>query len=276
MSATPHELFASRHLGLTDEDRTEMLRVIGIASLDELVRRTVPSSILMDAPLQLPVPVPEVDVLPLLASNFDGVPKRRSFIGQGYYPTVTPPVVKRNVLENPAWYTAYTPYQPEISQGRLEALLNFQTMITELTGLPLANASLLDEATAVAEAITMAHRTSRTKKSTVLVDSNTHPQTLAVVRTRMEPIGIDVHVADPTLFDGDTHFAVVVSHPCSDGLVRDHVGLAELVGRIHGSGAIAIAVTDLLALALLRSPGSIGFDIAVGSSQRFEIGRAHV
>ena len=271
MSATPHELFASRHLGLTDEDRTEMLRVIGIASLDELVRRTVPSSILMDAPLQLPVPVPEVDVLPLLASNFDGVPKRRSFIGQGYYPTVTPPVVKRNVLENPAWYTAYTPYQPEISQGRLEALLNFQTMITELTGLPLANASLLDEATAVAEAITMAHRTSRTKKSTVLVDSNTHPQTLAVVRTRMEPIGIDVHVADPTLFDGDTHFAVVVSHPCSDGLVRDHVGLAELVGRIHGSGAIAIAVTDLLALALLRSPGSIGFDIAVGSSQRFGV-----
>ena len=271
MSATPHELFASRHLGLTEEDRTEMLRVIGIGSLDELVRRTVPSSILMDAPLQLPVPVPEVDVLPLLASNFDGVPKRRSFIGQGYYPTVTPPVVKRNVLENPAWYTAYTPYQPEISQGRLEALLNFQTMITELTGLPLANASLLDEATAVAEAITMAHRTSRTKKSTVLVDSNTHPQTLAVVRTRMEPIGIDVHVADPTLFDGDTHFAVVVSHPCSDGLVRDHVGLAELVGRIHGSGAIAIAVTDLLALALLRSPGSIGFDIAVGSSQRFGV-----
>ena len=138
MSTTQNELFASRHLGLTDADRAEMLRVIGIDSLEELIRRTVPSSILMEQPLDLPAAVPETDVLAALAGNFEGVVKRRSFIGQGYYPTVTPPVVKRNVLENPAWYTAYTPYQPEISQGRLEALLNFQTMITELTGLPLA------------------------------------------------------------------------------------------------------------------------------------------
>ena len=271
MSTTHQELFASRHLGLTDDDRAEMLRTIGVGSLDELVRRTVPASILMESPLDLPDAVPEADVLSLLASNFEGVAKRRSFIGQGYYPTVTPPVVKRNVLENPAWYTAYTPYQPEISQGRLEALLNFQTMVTELTGLPLANASLLDESTAVAEAITMAHRTTRTKKNAVLLDANTHPQTVAVVRTRMEPIGIELDVDVIDRFDGDRHFALVVSHPASDGLVRQHDSLEGLVARAHAAGAVAIAVTDLLALALLRSPGSLGFDIAVGSSQRFGI-----
>ena len=271
MSATHQELFASRHLGLTDADRAEMLRTIGVGSLDDLVRRTVPVSILMESPLNLPPAVPEDDVLSLLASNFHGVVKRRSFIGQGYYPTVTPPVVKRNVLENPAWYTAYTPYQPEISQGRLEALLNFQTMVTELTGLPLANASLLDESTAVAEAITMAHRTTRTKKNAVLVDSNTHPQTIAVVRTRMEPIGIDLDIDTIDSFDSDRHFAVVVSHPASDGLVRGHDSLEQFVAGVHAAGAVAIAATDLLALALLRSPGSLGFDIAVGSSQRFGI-----
>jgi len=271
MSTTQNELFASRHLGLTDADRAEMLRVIGIDSLEELIRRTVPSSILMEQPLDLPAAVPETDVLAALAGNFEGVVKRRSFIGQGYYPTVTPPVVKRNVLENPAWYTAYTPYQPEISQGRLEALLNFQTMITELTGLPLANASLLDEATAVAEAITMAHRTSRTKKNAVLVDGNSHPQTIAVVRTRMEPLGIELDIDGPDAFDKDRHFAVVVSHPASDGLVRDHAGLRALVDTVHSAGSIAIAATDLLALTLLHSPGSLGFDIAVGSSQRFGI-----
>ena len=271
MSTTHNELFASRHLGLTDADRSEMLKVIGIESLEELVRRTVPSSILMSKPLDLADAVPEAEVLSRLAANFDGVVTRRSFIGQGYYPTVTPPVVKRNVLENPAWYTAYTPYQPEISQGRLEALLNFQTMVTELTGLPLANASLLDEATAVAEAITMAHRTSRTKKNAVLVDANTHPQTLAVVRTRMEPIGINLDIQSPDTFDAERHFAVVVSHPASDGLVRDRSALETLVAEIHAAGAIAIAATDLLALTLLHSPGSLGFDIAVGSSQRFGI-----
>ena len=271
MSTTHNELFASRHLGLTDADRSEMLKVIGIETLEELVRRTVPSSILMSKPLDLADAVPEAEVLSRLAANFDGVVTRRSFIGQGYYPTLTPPVVKRNVLENPAWYTAYTPYQPEISQGRLEALLNFQTMVTELTGLPLANASLLDEATAVAEAITMAHRTSRTKKNAVLVDANTHPQTLAVVRTRMEPIGIDLHVQSPDTFDAERHFAVVVSHPASDGLVRERSTLETLVAEIHAAGAVAIAATDLLALTLLHSPGSLGFDIAVGSSQRFGI-----
>ena len=271
MLPTPPEMFASRHLGLTDDDRNEMLRVIGCASLEDLVTKTVPASILMSSPLDLPPAVPESDVLSLLASRFDGTVKRRSFIGQGYYPTVTPPVVKRNVLENPAWYTAYTPYQPEISQGRLEALLNFQTMVTELTALPLANASLLDEATAVAEAITMAHRTVKKKRDTVLLDEDTHPQTVAVVRTRMEPLGLAVDVAPLDMFEGDRHFAVVVSYPSSGGHVRPSGDMRALTARVHDAGALAIAVTDLMALALIEAPGTLGFDVAVGSSQRFGI-----
>ncbi|MEY4365740.1 MAG: hypothetical protein RLZZ305_1084 [Actinomycetota bacterium] len=271
MNASSTEFFTERHLGLTDSDRNEMLRVIGQPSLEALVHATVPSSILLEGPLDLHSPVPEAEVLARLAAHFEGVRKRRSFIGQGYYPTVTPPVIKRNVLENPAWYTAYTPYQPEISQGRLEALLNFQTMVTELTGLPLANASLLDEATAVAEAITMAMRVSRSEAPSVLIDSNTHPQTIAVVRTRMEPIGVPVQVGSLEEFDGARHFAVVVSQPGSDGLVRDPDRLAEFVGSVHAVGGVAVAATDLLALTLIVPPGQTGFDIAVGSSQRFGI-----
>ena len=271
MLPTPVELFASRHLALTDADRAEMLRVIGCASLDDLITRTVPGSILMSSPLALGEAVPERDVLALLASRFEGVPKRRSFIGQGYYPTVTPPVVKRNVLENPAWYTAYTPYQPEISQGRLEALLNFQTMITELTALPLANASLLDESTAVAEAITLAHRTVKKKLDTVLLDSDTHPQTVAVVRTRMEPLGLQVELAAPHMFDGDRHFAAVISYPSSGGFVHSAPDMRTYADRVHAAGSIAIAITDLMALALIEAPGTLGFDVAVGSSQRFGI-----
>ena len=271
MSDAPTELFASRHLGLTEADRTHMLSVIGVSSLEELVARTVPSTILMDRLMDLPPAVPESEVLGLLAANFDNIPKRRSFIGQGYYPTVTPPVIKRNVLENPAWYTAYTPYQPEISQGRLEAILNFQTMVCELTSLPLANASLLDEATAVAEAVTMAHRLTKSKAQGVLVDANTHPQTIAVVRTRMEPLGIPVNVGNIDSFDSYEHFAVVVSHPGSDGQLRPDDTLRGLVDRVHEASAVAIAVTDLLALSLIVPPGQLGFDIAVGSSQRFGV-----
>jgi glycine dehydrogenase len=271
MLPTPPELFASRHLGLTDDDRAEMLRVIGCASLEELVTKTVPGSILMSSALDLPAAVPESDVLALLASRFDGTVSRRSFIGQGYYPTVTPPVVKRNVLENPAWYTAYTPYQPEISQGRLEALLNFQTMITELTALPLANASLLDEATAVAEAITMAHRTVKKKRETVLLDVDTHPQTVAVVRTRMEPLGLAVDVGPVETFDAERHFALVVSYPSSGGFVQSSADMRIHAERAHDAGALAIAVTDLMSLALIEAPGTLGFDVTVGSSQRFGI-----
>ena len=183
MTSTPRSLttpefhadhFAHRHLGLSDSDRATMLAAVGFKSSEELLDATIPSSIRLRTSMALSSPLTESEVLPVLKSKFANDAHRTSFIGQGYYNTITPAVIKRNVLENPAWYTAYTPYQPEISQGRLEAILNFQTMVSELTGLPLANGSLLDEATAVAEAVTMAHRVSKSKSDSVFVDSNTH------------------------------------------------------------------------------------------------------
>jgi glycine dehydrogenase len=192
-------------------------------------------------------------------------------IGQGYYNTITPAVIKRNVLENPAWYTAYTPYQPEISQGRLEAILNFQTMVSELTGLPLANGSLLDEATAVAEAVTMAHRVSKSKSDSVFVDINTHPQSLAVLSTRLEPIGITIHLGDVETCDASNYFAVVVSMPGSDGKIPSSTSITAVTNQARENKAISIAITDLLSCALFTPPGQLGFDIAIGSSQRFGV-----
>lgn len=263
--------FAYRHLGLSDADRAHMLRTIGVESLESLLEQTIPSSIRLRELLSLGAAIPEHKVLEQLRSRFAKDATRSCFIGQGYYGTITPPVVKRNVLENPAWYTAYTPYQPEISQGRLEALLNFQTMISELTGLPLANASLLDEGTAVAEAVAMAHRISKSQSNTVLVDANTHPQTLSVLRTRMEPIGITVETADVETMDPTSHFAVVVSWPGSNGAVPSPDVIRSLTTRAHDNKAIAIAATDLLACSILVPPGQLGFDVAVGSSQRFGV-----
>jgi len=267
---TPDE-FASRHLGLSDADRAHMLKVIGAQSVESLLESTIPSSIRMRTLLALDAPLAEHEVLSELRSRFSRDVKRTSFIGQGYYGTITPPVVKRNVLENPAWYTAYTPYQPEISQGRLEALLNFQTMISELTGLPLANASLLDEGTAVAEAVAMAHRVSKSGSDSVLVDSNTHPQTVSVLRTRMEPIGISVTLADVDTMNPEGHFAVVVSWPGSNGGLPNVDTVQSLTRRVHEVKALAIAATDLLACSIVVPPGQLGFDIAVGSSQRFGV-----
>ena len=267
---TPDE-FASRHLGLSDDDRAHMLSVIGAESVESLLESTIPSSIRLRTLLALDTPLAEHDVLTELRSRFSRDVKRTSFIGQGYYGTITPPVVKRNVLENPAWYTAYTPYQPEISQGRLEALLNFQTMISELTALPLANASLLDEGTAVAEAVAMAHRVSKSGSDSVLVDSNTHPQTVSVLRTRMEPIGITVTLSDVDAMNPEGHFAVVVSWPGSDGNVPNVDTVRLLTSRAHEVKALAIASTDLLACSIIVPPGQLGFDIAVGSSQRFGV-----
>ena len=267
---TPDE-FASRHLGLSDDDRAHMLSVIGADSVESLLESTIPSSIRLRTLLALDTPLAEHDVLTELRSRFSRDVKRTSFIGQGYYGTITPPVVKRNVLENPAWYTAYTPYQPEISQGRLEALLNFQTMISELTALPLANASLLDEGTAVAEAVAMAHRVSKSGSDSVLVDSNTHPQTVSVLRTRMEPIGITVTLSDVDAMNPEGHFAVVVSWPGSDGNVPNVDTVRLLTSRAHEVKALAIAATDLLACSIIVPPGQLGFDIAVGSSQRFGV-----
>ena len=265
------EHFARRHLGLSDNDRQEMLRVIGYDTTEQLLDATVPGAIRLRERMNLAEPLPEHEVLALLKSKFENDVHRTSFIGQGYYGTITPPVVKRNVLENPAWYTAYTPYQPEISQGRLEALLNFQTMVTELTGLPLANASLLDEATAVAEAVTMAHRISKTQSDLVYVDRNTHPQTIHVLQTRLEPLGLQLQLVDLSENITNDCFALVVSYPGSDGLLVSPQKLSVIVESLHANKAVAIAITDLLACSLVVPPGQLGFDIAVGSSQRFGV-----
>jgi glycine dehydrogenase len=267
---TPDD-FAFRHLGLSDDDRAEMLRVIGITSAEALLDATIPAAIRLRERLPLAEAVSEHTVLEELRAKFSSDVKRTSFIGQGYYGTITPPVVKRNVLENPAWYTAYTPYQPEISQGRLEALLNFQTMISEITGLPLANASLLDEATAVAEAVTMAHRISKSSSNSVLVDSNTHPQTLSVLRTRMEPIGITVVEATVNDMNPSEHFAVVISWPGSNGALPSPNLIRSITSAAQEAKAVSIATTDLMACSVVIPPGQLGFDIAVGSSQRFGV-----
>ncbi len=267
----PADGFAVRHLGLTDADRTHMLQVIGAPDLDALLDETIPESIRERLPLALPEPFSERDVLLELRGRFADRVVRRSFIGQGYHGTVTPPVVRRNMLENPGWYTAYTPYQPEISQGRLEALLDFQTMICELTALPLANSSLLDEGTAVAEAVTMARRSADSGGDAVWVDANTHPQTLAVLATRMEPLGLEMRVGPLSEASPEGCFALVVSQPGSDGEVRDPDILAGLVDAFHSVGALAVCTADILSLCLLEPPGRLGFDIAVGSTQRFGV-----
>jgi len=263
--------FAHRHLGLSDTDRATMLAAVGFKSSEELLDATIPSSIRLRTSMALSSPLTEAEVLPVLKSKFANDVHRISLIGQGYYNTITPAVIKRNVLENPAWYTAYTPYQPEISQGRLEAILNFQTMVSELTGLPLANGSLLDEATAVAEAVTMAHRVSKSKSDSVFVDSNTHPQSLAVLKTRLEPIGITIHLGDIATFDAPLYFAVVVSMPGSDGKVPSSTSITTVTNHARENKTISIAITDLLACALFTPPGQLGFDIAIGSSQRFGV-----
>ena len=280
MTSTPRSLttpefhadhFAHRHLGLSDSDRATMLAAVGFKSSEELLDATIPSSIRLRTSMALSSPLTESEVLPVLKSKFANDVHRTSFIGQGYYNTITPAVIKRNVLENPAWYTAYTPYQPEISQGRLEAILNFQTMVSELSGLPLANGSLLDEATAVAEAVTMAHRVSKSKSDSVFVDINTHPQSLAVLSTRLEPIGIAIHLGDITTCDASLYFAIVVSTPGSDGHIPSSSSLTALTNEAREHKAITIAITDLLSCSLFTPPGQLGFDIAIGSSQRFGV-----
>ncbi len=194
-------------------------------------------------------------------------------IGLGYYGTITPPVIRRNVLESPAWYTAYTPYQPEISQGRLEALLNFQTMVADLTALPLSNASMLDESTAAAEAMTLVRRAGKSKSAKFVVDADTLPQTLAVIETRAEPLGIEIVVADLSqgiegLGLGGDFFGVLLSYPGASGVVRDH---ESVIAEVHKAGALAVVVADLLALTLLRPPGEVGADVVVGTTQRFGV-----
>ena len=262
--------FQRRHIGpsLDDDDRSwrDMLAVIGVDSIDELIDTAVPSVIRSTEPLRLPTARSEAELTAALAALAELNTPRRSFIGLGYSPTITPPVIKRNVFENPAWYTAYTPYQPEISQGRLETLVNFQTMVADLTGLPIANASLLDEATAAAEAMTMARRISSNRDDVFYVDADTHPQIVNVVRTRAEPLGISVVVASLDAVDPTRGFGVLVSYPSSTGAVRP---LRELFSTWHASGLVVTVAADPFALVLLESPGSLGADIVVGSAQRF-------
>jgi glycine dehydrogenase len=256
-----------RHIGPSPAEMEEMLRVIGAPSLDALIDETVPPSIRQATPLAW-APLSEHG---LLARMREVAAKNRvmtSLIGQGYHGTVTPPAIQRNILENPAWYTAYTPYQPEIAQGRLEALLNYQTMVADLTGLPVANASLLDEATAAAEAMAMAERAAKSKARAFFVDRFCHPQTIAVIRTRAEPLGIEIIEDRIEALDPARVFGAIFQYPGSYGHVRD---LTPQIEALHAARAIAIVATDLLALCLLKEPGAMGADIAVGSSQRFGV-----
>ncbi|MCW2612914.1 MAG: hypothetical protein JWM15_4160 [Cryptosporangiaceae bacterium] len=259
--------FSRRHIGPSPDDAQKMLELVGQPTVDALLNAAVPEAIRSTDRLDLPAALTEPEAIEALRALAARNRPMVSMIGLGYHDTVTPPVVLRNVLENPAWYTAYTPYQPEISQGRLEALLNFQTVVADLTGLPIAGASLLDEATAAAEAMTLARRSSKAPAGAVfVVDPDVHPQTLAVLRTRARPLGLEIVVADG-LPDGDV-FGVLLQYPGTSGAVRDHTALIEAA---HERGALVAVAADLLALALLRSPGELGSDIAIGSAQRFGV-----
>ena len=266
------DVFAHRHLGPDAADRAAMLDVLGHATLDALTEAAVPAEIRVVEPLDLPPALGEAGVQAELARMASANNPGRAMIGLGYHGTVTPPVIRRNVLENPSWYTAYTPYQPEISQGRLEALLNFQTMVADLTGLPSAGASLLDEATAVAEAMGVARRQAR-KGSVILLDAQLLPQSVAVVRTRALALDIGVVVTEDLVGALQRHeaFAVVVQTPGADGRLRGLDELQLIAAKAHENGALVIAAADLLALALLTPPAEWGADIAVGSTQRLGV-----
>ncbi len=264
--------FVRRHIGPSEIDVDTMLAAVGASTVDELLDQTIPSSIRSSDPLALGAAVPEYVALERLRSLASRNRTVTSLIGMGYTGTITPPVIARNVLENPAWYTAYTPYQPEISQGRLEAILNFQTVVTELTGLDVANASLLDEATAAAEAMTMARRLSKSPSGRFFVHHDTHPQTLTVLRTRAEPIGIELVIGDVDQVDRAEQdgglFGALFSLPTSTGAVIDWTAAID---RVHRLGGIVAVVTDPLACVLATPPGQLGADIAIGSAQRFGV-----
>ncbi|HQW60480.1 MAG TPA: glycine dehydrogenase, partial [Thermomonas sp.] len=268
-----HDAFIERHIGPNDGEIAAMLQVVGHDSLEALTDAIVPASIKSAAPLALPDAVGEVEALARIRAIAAKNQVFRSFIGQGYYGTHVPNVILRNILENPAWYTAYTPYQAEISQGRMEALINFQTMCADLTGMDIANASLLDEATAAAEAMTLARRSAKSKSGTFLVAGDTHPQTLALLQTRAEPLGITVAVVRSTeafhqaLAAGD-YFGVLVQYPASSGWIADW---DQDAGVIHSHNALFVVATDLLALTLLKPPGEMGADIVIGNTQRFGV-----
>ncbi len=274
-AVTPAELqhpdqFVRRHIGPSAAETAAMLATLGLKSLAELIDQTVPANIRRHESLQLPDPESEAAALARLKSMAAKNQVFRSYLGLGYYDTITPPVIQRNILENPGWYTQYTPYQAEIAQGRLESLLNFQTMVCDLTGLQIANASLLDEATAAAEAMMLCHRVKEAEgRNVFFVAADCHPQNLELVRTRAHPLGIEVVVGNAATFRfGPTIFGALIQYPATDGSVRDHQAFAD---RAHAAGALVVVATDLLALTLLRPPGEFGADVAIGSAQRFGV-----
>jgi glycine dehydrogenase len=268
-SYLPYDFANRRHIGPSVEEISDMLELLGVKTLDELIDDTVPNKIRQTTPLKWERAKSEREVLYHLRQTASKNKVLISLIGQGYHGTVTPPAIQRNILENPAWYTAYTPYQPEIAQGRLEALLNFQTMVSDLTGLDIANASLLDEATAAAEAMVMAQRVSKSKSNRLFVDENCHPQNIAVLKTRAEPIGIEIvaNSVEKTDFN-DNFFGAIFQYPGTYGSLND---FSQQIEALHSSGGIAVISADILALTILKEPGAMNADIAIGSTQRFGV-----
>ncbi|HET7098492.1 MAG TPA: aminomethyl-transferring glycine dehydrogenase [Casimicrobiaceae bacterium] len=260
--------FIARHIGTTSDDQAAMLETLGFPSRKALMDAIVPAAIRSRAPLALPPAISEADALARLAQLAAKNKVMKSFIGQGYYGTHTPGVILRNVLENPAWYTAYTPYQPEISQGRLEALVNFQTMVCDLAGMAIANASMLDEATAAAEAMTLTQRVAHSKSQRFFVAADVFPQTIDVVRTRAEPLDIEVVIGPAARAAEGEYFGVLLQYPGADGGIRDY---RALVAAVHANGGHVVVAADLLALTLLTPPGEWGADVVVGSAQRFGV-----
>jgi glycine dehydrogenase len=263
-----HDAFIERHIGPNDAEIPRMLRAIGYDSLDAMTDAIVPNSIRSKSPLALPEAISEVEAIAKIRAIADRNQVFRSFIGQGYYGTHTPNVILRNILENPAWYTAYTPYQAEISQGRMEALINFQTLCADLTGMEIANASLLDEATAAAEAMTLAKRSCKSKSNAFFVSAGVHPQTMEVLKTRAEPLGIELVIGHDGECANLDCFGALLQYPDTFGQVHDY---RELAASVHARGGLVAVATDLLALTLISPPGEWGADIAVGNSQRFGV-----
>ncbi len=263
MSAAP---FARRHIGPSPEDIEKMARIVGAESLDDLIDQTVPESIRLRTSLNLPAARSEEAALRDLREIMERNELRQSLIGMGYANCHTPAVIRRNILENPGWYTAYTPYQAEIAQGRMEALLNFQTMVCDLTGMEISNASLLDESTAAAEAMAMAHAIKG--GGAFFVADDCHPQTIALLRTRAEPLGIRLIIGPVWDFTSESVFGALIQYPATDGVIHD---LGPIIQRVHAEGALAIVAVDLLPMTLIKPPGEYGSDIVVGSSQRFGV-----
>jgi glycine dehydrogenase len=264
----PYDFANLRHIGPSKIEIEEMCKLIGVKNLDELINQTVPKNIRQTEPLNFGKAKSERELLRYMKEVASKNKVMTTMIGQGYHDTTTPPAIQRNILENPAWYTAYTPYQPEISQGRLEALLNYQTMVCDLTGLEVANASLLDEATAAAEAMTMAERVSKSKQKSFFIDENCHPQNIAVMETRAEPLGIKIVIGDPDSLNAEDYFAAIFQYPGTFGHLTDYT---QKISELHVAKALAIVIADPLALTLLKAPGEMGADIAVGSTQRFGV-----